>query len=469
VLNDSAAVEGLPEHLCREAWEVSSEGLILFDINGNALAFDHKLADLLIAPMTAAEIEAIFPCSCRPAELLEAAHPTTARLCRLNLRDGRHLRARCDCVRVRDGLFATIRLAGAPDLDRTAHRAIDLNADRTIWLKAILDIAQVVIVVVDRRGRFVLFNRAAEALTGFSAEEIVGQYFWQTLLIFEEDVEMLRAAFHSLITGSEGTLHLENRWRMRDGSARMLSWSNVVTRDRAGNPEYVVATGVDVTSLRDAERALTSLSGEFIEAQSRARRDVSRYLHDTISQYLVVLGLSLAKLEREPDRVTTAEVKHTLSLVDRCCRDLRVISYALAPPLFDDGDAAAAFDWYSRLLQEDARVDVEFKIGALPPGTSPQVRNLLLAAVQEWAEKAIRHPGAGKTLITLEIVSLTDTRSELRLEFISAQPDNEAVKGILASPVIRERVRTLGGLCEATREPGGISARISVDPAGTGT
>jgi hypothetical protein len=249
--------------------------------------------------------------------------------------------------------------------------------------------------------------------------------------------------------------------------------------------------------LRETEGALAALSGEFIEAQSASRRDVSRHLHDTIAQYLVVLGLSLARLEREPDRVTAAEVKHTLGLVDRCCRDLRVISYALAPPLFDNADAAAAFGWYSRLLQEDAGVDVEFKIGDIPPGTSPQVRLLLLAAVQEWAEKAIRHPGAGKTLITLESVQRTgrggrlqrignfssaaarsvsvvravsgeptDTTSELRLEFVSGQPDNEAVMGILMSPVIRERVRTLGGRCEADREQGGISARISVNPSG---
>jgi PAS domain S-box-containing protein len=453
--NDRGLAEGLPDRLCREAWEASSDGLILFDIQGNVRGFDHKFAHLMAGSITSDEIAAIFSCGCRPAKLLGAANPTATRWCRLALPDGRLLTARCHCVRVHDGLLVAIRLDGEPERGAHQHQ----------WLNAILDIAEAVILVLDCEGRFVRFNRAAEALTGFCAREVIGKYFWQTVL-FDEDVETVRAAFHRLTTGSEGSLRLENRWRTRDGSARILSLSSVVTRDPAGNPEYVVSTGIDITSVREAQDALASLSGEFIEAQSAARRDVSRYLHDTISQYLVVLGLSLAKLEREPDRVMAAEVKHTLGLVDRCCRDLRVISYALAPPLFDNADAAAAFDWYSRLLQEDARVDVEFKIGAIPAGTTRQVRLLLLAAVQEWAEKAIRYPGAGKTLITVESVELTNAMPEIRLEFVSGRPDNEAVKGILMSPVIRERVRTLGGRCEADWEQGGIAARISIDPEG---
>ncbi len=138
-----------------------------------------------------------------------------------------------------------------------------------------------------------------------------------------------------------------------------------------------------------------------------------------------------------------------------------MISYALAPPVFDDANLSAAFEWYCRDLRDDARLDVEFRIGTIPPATPPEVRSLLLAVLQEWAELAIRHTGVGKTLIILESARLTNTMSELRLEFVSEQPDNEAVNGILTSPVIRNRVRTLWGQCEAAREQSGISARIS--------
>jgi PAS domain S-box-containing protein len=467
VLNVRRVAEGLPDRLCREAWEVSSDGLVLFDIDGNVLAFDNKFADLFSGPVTSAGTAAIFPRDCRPAELIAAANPTATKSCDLTVGEGRRLRVRCDCVRVEEGLLASLHLGGEPHRGAAGKRA-ERSAQQLKWMRAILDTTAAVIIVLDREGRFIRFNRAAEALTGFRSREVRGKHVWQTVL-FEEDAEKMQAGFHALSMGSTDSLRLESRWRMRDGSARTLSWSSVVTRGRSGNPDCVVAAGVDVTSLRETERALASLSREFMEARSAARREISRHLHDTIAQHLVVLGLSLTRLEREPDRITAGEVKKTLSLIDRCCRDLRVISYALAPPLFDDADAGAAFDWYSRVLQDDARVDVEFKVGALPAGTSPQVRLLLLAAVQEWAQKAIRYPGAAKTLITLETITPADAGPELRLEFVSGQPENEAVKEILMSPVIRERVRALRGRCEATHEQGGISARISVSAAGVST
>lgn len=439
----------------REAWEASADGLAFFDTDGRVRAFDRKFAQLAAGPVTDAGIELLFPAGCRPLDLLAAAKPAATRFCELTSGEGRRLPVRCECVKVEGGLLTAIRLGGDP---------------RNAWMNAILDATDTVIVVLDREGRFVRFNRAAEALTGYSAEEAIGQDAF-TLVLFDEDRDALRSAVAQFMARPQGVLRRENRWRMRDGSARLLSWCNTVTRDRAGNAEYLISTATDVTGLRDTENARDSLAGEFLEAQSTGRRDVSRYLHDTISQNLVVLAMSLGNLQREPDNDTAADVEHALRLVDRCCRDLRVIGYALTPPSLDDGGAASALEWYSRRLLEDARVDVEFVAESIPSDTAPEVRALLRAVIQEWAEKAIRYPGAGKTWIVLKSVvpesaMPADATPEVRIEFQSGQLDNEAVHSILASAVIRERVRTLGGRCEAIWEQSGISARISVNAAG---
>ncbi len=203
-------------------------------------------------------MNAIFSSGCRPAELLRAANPTATSRCTISGGDGRLLTARCDCVRVQDGFLTAVRLNGEPDLSA---------ADRSAWLGAILDTADTIIVVLDQDGRFVQFNRAAEDLTGFRAEEVIGKYFWSTVL-FDEDVAALRATFDDLATCTDISMHYENRWRMRDGSARTLSWSTVVTRSLAGNVEYLVSTGIDVTSFRTTAGELASLSGEFMAAQS---------------------------------------------------------------------------------------------------------------------------------------------------------------------------------------------------------
>jgi PAS domain-containing protein len=393
----------LPDSLFREAWEVSSDGLVLFDTNGHVRAFDRKITELSATPVADAAIETMFPSGCRPLELLDAANPTVTRFCELTVGGGRRLPVRIECVRVQDGLLAAVHV----ERDRAA------TEDGPKWFDAFLNVTDAVIAILNRDGRFVRFNRA--------------------------------------------------------GSARLLSWCTTVTRDRAGKLEYVVGTAMDVTAIRKTECALASLSAEFLEAQAAARHDICGYLHDTISQNLLVLALLLGDLSLQPDPDTAANIEQAFCMLNRCCQDLRVVTYALAPPAFDDSDPTAAFDWYSRHMRDDARVDVEFKGGAVPPETSPEVRALLLAAIQEWSQKAIRHPDAGKTVITLKSVALANAMSELQLEVLCSQPENEAVRALLASPVIRECVQTMGGRCEAIRENDGIRALISVNAAGIRT
>jgi PAS domain S-box-containing protein len=445
----------LPDRVFREAWEVSSDGLIFFDIDGHVRALDRKFSEIAVAPVTDSAIERMFPSGCRPLELLDAANPTATRFCELTVSEGRRLPVRTECVRVQDGLLAAIHVGR----DRSAPE------DGPEWFDAFLNVTDAVIAVLDRNGRFVRFNRAAEKMTGYAAEEAIGQDA-ANLVLFEEDAEAARAAFAQFVAHPEGALRYDKRWRMRDGSARLLSWCTTGTRDHAGNLEYVVGTGMDVTAIRKTERALASLSAEFIEARSAARHDICSYLHDTISQNLLVLALLLGDLSLQPDADTAANIEQAFCVLNRCCRDLRVVTYALTPPVFDDLDPSAAFNWYSRHMRDDARVDVEFNIGAIPPETSPEVRTLLLAVVQEWSQKAIRHPGAAKTQITLKTIALDNALHELQLDVLCSQPENEAVRAILASAVIRERVQTLGGRCEAVREGDGIRALISVRAAG---
>jgi PAS domain S-box-containing protein len=450
-----AEVEGLPDHVCREAWEVSSDGLIFFDTSGHVRAFDRKFTDISATPVTDSAIEAMLPGGCRPLELIDAANPTVIRSCELTLRCGRRLPVRLKCARVQDGMLMAVCIEpGRPAIEH-----------RTEWFDALLNVTDAIIVVLDKDGRFVRFNRAAEALTGYSAEEVIGKDAC-ALILFEEDAEELRSLLAHFMSRPEGVLRKENRWRMRDGSARLFSWCNTVTRDQAGNVEYLVKTAIDVTAIRKTENALASLSAEFLEAQAAGRHDICSYLHDTISQNLLVLALLLGDLNLQPDPDTAANIEQAFCLLNRCCQDLRVVTYALAPPVFEELDPTAAFDWYSRHMRDDARVDVEFRACAIPPETSVEVRTLLLAVIQEWSQKAIRSPGAAKTFISLKSTAFDNGVAELQLELVCSDAENEAVKAVLASPAIRDRVEMLGGRGEVVRETDGIRARISVNAGG---
>lgn len=128
------------------------------------------------------------------------------------------------------------------------------------FVSAILDAANALIVVLDQEGRFVRFNRACEQLTGFSFDEVKGQYFWDFLLLPEE-VESIKAVVRQLQLGQFPNEH-ENYWVARDGSCRLLSWFNTVLLNADGSVKYLIGVGIDITDRKRAEDMHLALERE---------------------------------------------------------------------------------------------------------------------------------------------------------------------------------------------------------------
>jgi PAS domain S-box-containing protein len=116
---------------------------------------------------------------------------------------------------------------------------------------AILDAASshLLIVVFDRRGRIVHFNRACQELTGYSEDEVKGKLAWEFLLVPKE-IPGIKTAFKKLLAGTPA--RHQNYWLTRDGNRRLISWSNRPARTD-NRVEYVVGTGIDITERREAE------------------------------------------------------------------------------------------------------------------------------------------------------------------------------------------------------------------------
>lgn len=122
------------------------------------------------------------------------------------------------------------------------------------FLGAVLDTVSAMVAVVDRTGRIVRFNRACEAATGFAAEEVVGRLFWE-LLPEAVDSTTPREIFARLLVG-DWPMTYDTVWYRRTGERMALAWSTTFLRDSAGEIEYVVGTGVDITERKQAAAAL---------------------------------------------------------------------------------------------------------------------------------------------------------------------------------------------------------------------
>ena len=118
----------------------------------------------------------------------------------------------------------------------------------------IIETANSIIVALDCGGRITTFNRYAEELTGYHRDEVLGKNWFETFL--SEDLRArVHGVFDELLKTADHSNH-ENPIACKDGTERLVLWSNSVLKDAGGKSIGVLAIGTDVTERRHAEEAL---------------------------------------------------------------------------------------------------------------------------------------------------------------------------------------------------------------------
>ncbi len=225
----------------------------------------------------------------------------------------------------------------SPRTDRHAGtqggEAEALRRERDL-LSAVLDTAGSLVVLLDREGRIVRFNRACETTSGFSFAEARGQALWD-LFLAPEEVDPVRAVFEQLRAGQFPNEY-ENHWITKDGQRRLIAWSNTALLSPDGAVEYIVGTGIDITDRRQAEELLRqareALESRVAERTAELQRasELLAALHETA---LGILGrLDLNELLEAIVTRTANQVGGyaAIYLVDRATDELvvRVVSGA---------------------------------------------------------------------------------------------------------------------------------------------
>lgn len=114
--------------------------------------------------------------------------------------------------------------------------------------------APMAILAWDERRRITAWNRMAEQMFGWSAEEVLGRDFFDFMIPVEEaeHMEALLGTIHHGHT-SMGSLN----WNLTKGGGKILcEWMNAVLEDHSGTVTEVVALAVDVTEKRRIQQSL---------------------------------------------------------------------------------------------------------------------------------------------------------------------------------------------------------------------
>jgi PAS domain S-box-containing protein len=113
-----------------------------------------------------------------------------------------------------------------------------------------LDVADVIMLVLDREGKVELINRKGSEVLGYTGDEVRGKSWFDSFLPAGVR-EKVRSLFSKYLAEG-GPEHYENTVLTKSGAERIISWRNVTLRDREGRPTGTLSSGEDITERRRA-------------------------------------------------------------------------------------------------------------------------------------------------------------------------------------------------------------------------
>ena len=147
--------------------------------------------------------------------------------------------------------------------DITEHKKTqeDLQVEQD-YSKKIVAGAPTIICGIARNGATTFINPTGEHITGYSAEELIGQNWWQ-LFYPEDDYKQVERLFKELENGE--VCDYEMRLTTRDGKKRAILWSSLNMYDENGSLVEVIGFGNDITERKQLEEQMQRINEKLEE------------------------------------------------------------------------------------------------------------------------------------------------------------------------------------------------------------
>lgn len=200
------------------------------------------------------------------------------------------------------------------------------------------------------------------------------------------------------------------------------------------------------TVRREAERGRA-------EAVQRERTAMARELHDTVSAHLSSIALhSAAALSGAPDaELDRKALRHTRTASLAALEEMRTMIGLLhrsGEPL--DLQVRDGLDALPALVRRNREAGLDLEVDIAPVEVSPAVGQALLRVAQEGLANAARH-GTGSASLRLA-ARPGAVRLDIDNPTSVARPGSESAGGGIGLASMSERIRTVGGTLDATRD-----------------
>jgi PAS domain S-box-containing protein len=216
----------------------------------------------------------------------------------------------------------------------------------------IISAAPVLICGVAPDGSTTFVNHAVEAVTGYSADELVGADWWRTFYPGEE-YRQVEQFFRDMPDGR--VANYEMVLTTKRGERRTISWNTVRRLNGGGEPAELIAIGADITERSRLEEHIRQ--SQKIEAVGRLAGGIA---HDFNNLLTVITGYSEFLLKslgpEDPLRLDAEEIRKAADRATSLTRQLLAFSrrQILQPKILNLNEVVADMDkLLRRLIGED--------------------------------------------------------------------------------------------------------------------
>jgi PAS domain S-box-containing protein len=337
----------------------------------------------------------------------------------------------------------------------------DITAAR---LGGLLDSAMDAILTIDEAQRITLYNRAAEKIFGWPADQVLGK----PLDLLLPQRYRARHGEHVRRFGATGV------------TSRRMGGTTVIHGLRAGGEEFPMDASIsqldtpegnvftvilrDVTERVRAQRELAAFAAEASGVREQEKTRIARELHDELAQSLTALKMDAIWVRDNLGTDTAGagqRLAGMLALLDDAVAATRRIAADLRPLLLDDLGLVPAIEWVVQNFQQRSGVPCELELDEALELQEPHA-TAVFRIVQEALANVAKHAQAKQVRVKVaqeggEIVLAVED------DGVGFRPGDPRKPQSLGLSGLRERAYLLQGSVQVTSEPGRgsrIEARI---------
>ncbi|HJV46333.1 MAG TPA: PAS domain-containing sensor histidine kinase [Bacillota bacterium] len=311
------------------------------------------------------------------------------------------------------------------------------------------------ILIVDKQGYVMELNPAAEKMTGWSKNELIGIVPFCEICVGMATVTNEFSCVNCFASGNCPFPSFEMKIRRRDGKEIHVAASSTRLPEDQSGALVIILRDMSEQYYLEQQRFRMLMTNYVIHAQEEERKRVSRELHDGIGQalYSILVGLKVVN-QLQLDRNVGDHLLDVQQMTARALEEVKSMAVELRPSALDDLGLLPAIRSYMKRYEQTFGIETILEVTGEKRRYSPSIETALYRICQEAMTNAAKYADTDKIL-----VEFNSTKTKLKLTILDYgcgfDPSSINIRGTgLGLYGMRERASLLRGEVNISSSPG---------------